>query len=190
MGPILGALSSEHNVLLATLCWWGVCYSPGDIVYTVATSKVVYLPVCVIKEIYRAKKVVGGIADAAKVFPDHELAMVLIGTIKGNGSGVIKPVTRLVCGVWKPSASEILEMSVTTKECLCASVLLVLDQTNFLPAPISGSLLYLAIVGTFLLVKISSALGEPIDPFAPFEKIVSSLALGGLWEQARVDKVE
>ena len=30
-----------------------------------------------------------------QVFPDHELAMVVIGTIKGNGSGVIKPVTRL-----------------------------------------------------------------------------------------------
>ena len=33
--------------------------------------------------------------DVFQVFPDHELAMVVIGTIKGNGSGVIKPVTRL-----------------------------------------------------------------------------------------------
>ena len=39
--------------------------------------------------------------------PDHELAMVLIGVIKGNGSGVIKPVTRLICGVWKPASSEV-----------------------------------------------------------------------------------
>merc|ERR1712107_218266 len=83
----------------------------------------------------------------------------------------------------KPSSSEILEMSVTTKECLCASILLVLDQTGYLPPPISGSLLYLAIVATFLLVKISSALGEPIDPFAPLERLCSSLALGGLWDQ-------
>merc|ERR1711862_548208 len=27
--PILGALSNEYNVLLATLIWWGVFYSPG-----------------------------------------------------------------------------------------------------------------------------------------------------------------
>jgi len=188
--PVLAALSSEHNVLLATLCWWGVCYSPGDIVYTVATSKVVYLPVCVIKEIYRAKKVVGGIADAAKVFPDHELAMVLIGTIKGNGSGVIKPVTRLLCGVWKPSSTEILDMSVTTKECLLAALLLVLDQSGYLPPPVSGSLLYLAILATFLLTKISSALGEPIDPFIPLERVVHSLAMGDLWQAERVEKVE
>ena len=33
--------------------------------------------------------------------------MVAIGTIKGNGSGVIKPVTRLLCGVWKPSSTEV-----------------------------------------------------------------------------------
>jgi hypothetical protein len=188
--PILGAISSERNLMMATVLWWAVCYSPADIVYNLATNKAAYIPVCVLKEIYRAKKIVGGIGDASKVFPDHELAMVLIGTIKGNGSGVIKPVTRLLCGVWKPSSSEILEMSVTTKECLCASILLVLDQTGYLPPPISGSLLYLAIVATFLLVKISSALGEPIDPFTPLEKIGSSLALGGLWDQSRVEKVE
>ena len=29
--------------------------------------KALYIPVCVVKEIYRAKKVVGGIADASKV---------------------------------------------------------------------------------------------------------------------------
>ena len=30
-------------------------------------SQALYIPVCVVKEIYRAKKVVGGIADASKV---------------------------------------------------------------------------------------------------------------------------
>ena len=107
--------------------------------------------------------------------------MVVVGTIKGNGSGVIKPVTRftpahnfticgarcqhysprLLCGVWKPASNEvwkhytffsftlpsiffyfsnnslpyyltrscqILEMSLTTKECALAALLLVLDQ--------------------------------------------------------------
>ena len=49
---------------------------------------------CVVKEIYRAKKTLGGINDAAKVFPDQELLMVMIGLIKGNGSGFMKPVTR------------------------------------------------------------------------------------------------
>ena len=46
----------------------------------------------VVKEIYRAKKTLGRINDAAKVFPDQELLMVMIGHIKG--SGFIKPFTR------------------------------------------------------------------------------------------------
>ena len=37
---VLGALSSEKNLLMATLMWWAVCYSPADIVYTLATNKV------------------------------------------------------------------------------------------------------------------------------------------------------
>jgi len=40
--PILAALSLECNVLLATMVWWGVCYSPGDIVYTVVTNQATY----------------------------------------------------------------------------------------------------------------------------------------------------
>merc|ERR1711936_172534 len=36
--PILGALSNEYNVLLATIIWWGVFYSPGDIVYSLVNT--------------------------------------------------------------------------------------------------------------------------------------------------------
>lgn len=180
--PILAALSSEFNVLVATLVWWAVCYSPGDVVYNLATNKVVYIPVCVVKEIYRAKKVLGGIGDAQKVFPDHELAMVMIGAIKGNGSGFIKPITRLVCGVWKPSSSEVLSMSVTTKECIVAAILIVLDDAGHIPSLVSGDLLYLIIVITFLTVKLSGVLDQPLDPFSPIETMMSSLTFGGLWD--------
>ena len=104
------------------------------------------MPICVIKEIYRAKKTLGGINDAVKVFPDQELLMVMIGLIKGNGSGFMKPVTRfdikmatlfikvvfqrLVCGTWKPESSELLKMSVTSKECLVAAILMVIDKSG------------------------------------------------------------
>jgi len=180
--PILAALSSEFNIFLASVIWWGVCYSPGDVVYNLATNKVVYMPVCVVKEIYRAKKTLGGVLDAKKVFPDHELAMVMIGAIKGNGSGFMKPITRLVCGQWKPTSTEVLEMSVTTKECLLAAFLLVLDQGGLVPPPLSGDLLYISIVSGFLFIKLSSILAQPLDPFAPVESLISSLTLGGLWD--------
>ena len=37
---VLAALSSERNLMMATVVWWAVCYSPADIVYSVATNKV------------------------------------------------------------------------------------------------------------------------------------------------------
>ncbi|XP_023331794.1 trimeric intracellular cation channel type 1B.1 [Eurytemora carolleeae] len=178
--PVFGAVSDEYNLYLATLVWWAVFYSPADIVYKVLKNQAVYLPICVLKEIYRAKKTLGGISDAAKLYPDHELIQITVGLIKGNGSGFMKPITRLVCGTWVPGSSELLKMSVTSKGCLVAAVLMVADKAGHIPAPVSGDLLYLGIVGVFILVKLAPLLGEPIDPFKPLQKAVHLLT-GDLW---------
>lgn len=54
--------------------------------------------------------------------------MVAVGLIKGNGSGLLKPLTRLVCGSWEPARSELLALSATSRECFLAAILLVADQ--------------------------------------------------------------
>lgn len=115
---------SVVKVMLATIIWWGVFFSPGDLVYSISKNKMVYIPTCVIKEIYRAKKIVGGMGDARKLFPENEMIILMIGTLKGNGSGFMKPITRLIIGDWIPAKTEILKMSTTTKECFAASFFL------------------------------------------------------------------
>ena len=100
---------------MASLVWWAVFHSPGDLAYTLAKNKLLYVPICVVKEIYRAKKVMGGMADAQKIFPGNEMIILIIGTLKGNGSGFMKPITRLILGDWTPSKTEILKMSATSK---------------------------------------------------------------------------
>ena len=82
-----------------------------------------------VKEIYRAKKVVGGMKDASQLFPGNEFIILAIGTLKGNGSGFMKPITKLISGDWSPSRSELLQVSVTTKGCFVAGSLL-LANTN------------------------------------------------------------
>merc|ERR1711973_484456 len=181
--PIFGAIGSEFNLFLATVIWWAVFYSPGDIVYSVVKSQPFYVPICVIKEIYRAKKTLGGINDAAKVYPDHELIQIAVGLIKGNGSGFIKPLTRFVCGKWTPESSELLKLSVTSKECLVAAVLMVADGAGYIPRPLSGDLLYLIIVTSFIMIKLSGVLAEPIDPFVPLDSMVA-LGTGALWDSS------
>ena len=66
----------------------------------------------------------GGMKAAQDVFPHNELLIIAIGVLKGNGSGFMKPITRLISGEWSPARSELLQMSVTTKECLAAALLL------------------------------------------------------------------
>jgi len=183
--PILSALSNEWNVVLATGSWWVVFYCPGDLGYSLARSKVLYLPLCVIKEIYRAAKILGGITEAASRFPDQELVMVVIGLVKGNGSGLMRPVTLLVCGLWSPGKAQALGMSVTSKQCLLGAVLMVAGRSGVLPSTFSSDMVYLLIVSTFIAIKLSSLVAHPIDPFQPLEQIGAFLAFGGLWDGGR-----
>ena len=47
---------------------------------------------------------------------------------------------------------------------------------------ISMDLLYITIITTFIMIKLSGVLAESIDPFQPLEQILSTLLLGGLWD--------
>ena len=47
---------------------------------------------------------------------------------------------------------------------------------------VSADLLYLAIILTFVTIKLASVLDNPIDPFKPVESLFAWLSLGGLWE--------
>jgi len=183
--PVLAALSNETQVLMASVVWWAVFYSPGDMVYSLVKNKLVYVPICVIKEIYRGKKVLGGMKDAAKLFPDNEMIIVMIGVLKGNGSGFMKPLTRLILGDWSPSKSEFLKFSVTSKACFVAACLMLSHQLGYLTL-ISSDLMYLSIIIIFIIVKLSGVLAEPIDPFKPIEDSAAFVALGGLWDNLEV----
>jgi len=180
--PVLAAVSNETQVMLATLVWWAIFYSPGDLVYTIVKNQALYVPICVVKEIYRAKKVLGGMNDAAKIFPDNEMIVIMIGVLKGNGSGFMKPITRLILGDWAPNKSEFLKFSVTSKACLAAALAMLCHQSGYLNI-ISMDSIYLLIILTFITIKLSGVLADPIDPFQPIEAILSFVSLGGLWDQ-------
>ena len=49
-------------------------------------------------------------------------------------------------------------------------------------------LLYIVIISTFIMIKLSSVLFESIDPFQPLEQIVTTVALGGLWDNLGVEE--
>ena len=98
--PILAALSDERQILMATAVFLVVFYCPGDLGFGLVTIPPVYASVCTLKEVQRALKVSKGIKEGLAFNPNSVLAAVLIGTIKGNGSGFCTPFTRAIRGVW------------------------------------------------------------------------------------------
>lgn len=53
---------------------------------------------------------------------------------------------------------------------------------------ISLDLLYITIITCFVLIKLSGVLAASIDPFEPIEQIISTLLLGGLWDNMGEDE--
>merc|ERR1712098_740589 len=94
----------------------------------------------------------------------------------------MKPITRLILGDWAPNKSEFLKFSVTSKACLAAALAMLFYQSGYLNI-ISMDTIYLLIILTFITIKLSGVLADPIDPFQQIEAILTFVSLGGLWDQ-------
>ncbi|XP_014361916.2 trimeric intracellular cation channel type 1B.1 [Papilio machaon] len=179
--PILAPLKNTPQLLIGTVTWYFVFYTPFDVGYKVAKFLPVKITASAMKEIYRAKKVYDGVSHAAKLYPNAYIIMVIVGTLKGNGAGFTKLFERLVRGAWTPTAMETMQPSFYTKASLVASVIFVLDKkTDLISAP--HALVYFGIVIFFVYFKLSSILLGIHDPFVPFENLFCALFMGGIWD--------
>nr|NP_001299490.1 trimeric intracellular cation channel type B [Papilio xuthus]BAM19373.1 similar to CG4239 [Papilio xuthus] len=179
--PILAPLKNTPQLLIGTVTWYLVFYTPFDVGYKVAKFLPVKITAAAMKEIYRAKKVYDGVSHAAKLYPNAYIIMVIVGTLKGNGAGFTKLIERLVRGAWTPTAMETMQPSFYTKASLVASVIFVLDKkTDLISAP--HALVYFGIVIFFVYFKLSSILLGIHDPFVPFENLFCALFMGGIWD--------
>ncbi|XP_055953373.1 trimeric intracellular cation channel type 1B.1-like [Argiope bruennichi] len=179
--PILSSFKNQNSLLLATGAWYVIFYMPFDIGYKVFKFLPVKLILALMKEVIRCKKVHDGVVHAAKIYPNGYLIMIIIGTLKGNGTAFLKVLERLLRGVWTPNAIELMQMSFPTKACVAASIIFVLDKkTDIISAP--HALVYFGVVIFFVYFKLSSMLLGIHDPFVPFENLFCAIFLGGIWD--------
>ncbi|CAG9564135.1 unnamed protein product [Danaus chrysippus] len=179
--PILAPLKNTPQLVIGTVTWYIVFYTPFEIGYKVAKFLPVKIVAAAMKEIYRAKKVYDGVSHAAKLYPNAYIIMIIVGTLKGNGAGFTKLVERLIRGAWTPTAMETMQPSFYTKASLVASIIFVLDKkTDLISAP--HALVYFGIVIFFVYFKLSSILLGIHDPFVPFENLFCALFMGGIWD--------
>ncbi|CAD5216355.1 unnamed protein product [Bursaphelenchus xylophilus] len=179
--PVVATFKRHDDVLLATIVWYLVFYSPFDIVYKLTKIMPIKIFLCILKETQRTYKIHHGVAYAAKLYPNAYIIHVMIGTAKGAGSGIIRLFEQLLRGVWVPSQSEILRPSFTTKACVIAAVIFTLDKSSIyinLPHEIT----YLGLVLFFVYFKLSAVLLHVNDPLAPFENLLCAIFMGGIWD--------
>ncbi|KAF8790479.1 Trimeric intracellular cation channel type like protein [Argiope bruennichi] len=180
--PVLSAFKNQNSVLLATGAWYMVFYSPFEVGYKILKFLPVKLALNIMKEVVRCRKVHDGVVYAAKIYPNSYLIMIIIGTVKGNGSAFLKVFERLLRGVWTPEITELLIMNFPTKASIAASVVFVLNKkTEIIPAP--NTLVYFGVALFFVYFKISSMLLGIHDPFVPFENLYCAIFFGGIWDK-------
>ncbi|MBN3303659.1 TM38B protein, partial [Amia calva] len=131
--PALACFSNTSNVLLASVIWYLVFYSPQDLVYKCASFLPVRLVLTGMKEMTRTWKVLGGVTQAGKQYKEGWLVMIAVGWAKGAGGGLISNFEQLVRGIWRPETNELLNMSYPTKVTLLGAVLFTLQQSQYLP---------------------------------------------------------
>jgi hypothetical protein len=167
---VLSAFSDERLLLLASAFYLAVFFSPGDVFYRLIHVTPVYVAICVAKEVYRAAKILNGLSDGRKAFPNSPYFVpVVTAVLKGNGSAFAAPLTRAIVGIWTPAENELMRPSVTTKQCILAALLMATVQEE-------ADLLHVALVGLFVTVKLSAVFGQQMNPFGPFEALIKGMA--------------
>ncbi|CAL1542358.1 unnamed protein product [Lymnaea stagnalis] len=181
--PVITPFKDHLSILTATAVWYLVNYSPFDLIYKLSKFLPIKLIICILKETQRAHKVYHGVLVAAKLYPSSYLIVVIVGTVKGAGSGVMKNFDRLVRGIWVPGNNEILQPSFATKASLVASIIFLCERLNLIAVP--HPLIYFGVVLFFVYFKISSVVLGIHDPFVPLENLFCAIFMGGMWDALR-----
>jgi hypothetical protein len=80
--PIKDFIHHQH-LLLATVCWYFVFYSPLDLINHLLRFIPIPFIIGIAKEIQRTKKIYDGVHSMFALYPDSYIIVVLIGAIKG-----------------------------------------------------------------------------------------------------------
>ncbi|KAK7100245.1 trimeric intracellular cation channel type 1B.1-like [Littorina saxatilis] len=181
--PIITPFKDHRSLLTATIIWYMVNFCPFDLVYKIGKFLPFKLLLCVLKETQRAHKVYHGVVHTAKLYPNAYFIIVLIGTIKGNGSSIMKNFERLVRGGWNPANNETLQPTFITKASLVASIIFLCERLNYISVP--HPFIYFGVVIFFVYFKLSSILLGIVDPFVPLENLFCAVFMGGMWDAMR-----
>lgn len=88
-----------------------VFFSPFDIVYKLIKFLPIKIALSVCKELQRSRKIIDGVNHASHLYPNSYVIIVLVGALKGSGSGFLTIIDRFNRGFYLPNSNEILHPS-------------------------------------------------------------------------------
>jgi hypothetical protein len=109
--PILDDFKSHQNLVLATICWYLVFFSPFDLFYKIVKFLPIKIVLSVCKELQRSRKIYDGVVHAIHIYPNSYVIIILVGAMKGAGSGFLQIVDRFNRGFFLPNSNEALHPS-------------------------------------------------------------------------------
>ncbi|XP_077966404.1 trimeric intracellular cation channel type B-like [Styela clava] len=103
--PALTPLSNNQSVLMMTIVWWHIFYSPKDVIYNLLSWKPAMLVIVLGKEMIRTTKII-------KAFPDSLLICTILGMFGACGGGFVKNAATFVRKQWNHETSNKAQSSV------------------------------------------------------------------------------
>lgn len=82
--PLTDVFKSSQTVVLATLTWYIVFYSPFDIVCKLISLRPCYILLDCAREILRAKVIYTGVTHTARIYPGNYAIIIFIGALRGK----------------------------------------------------------------------------------------------------------
>ncbi|XP_071742714.1 trimeric intracellular cation channel type 1B.1-like [Lepeophtheirus salmonis] len=94
--PTINAFSNVEYIALVTLVFFSILLCPRNMIDTLLQVTPIHVFLIMVCEIFRSYKILKGINEGQKEYPGTLWPSIIIGSIRGNGSGWMKPVRSII----------------------------------------------------------------------------------------------
>lgn len=177
--PILEEFKENRVVVVATLMWYLVNYSPFDFMYKLCRTPPLSLVLLMLGEVQRVFKIYETVSDASMMYPGNDIVIITLAVLRGGGDSFQSFMIKLVRGMWEPQAIEFMFPSIDTKSSLLAALTFVLHNNNYIKG--SVAMVYMVVVFFVIGMKLMSYFLDSNNVFWPLEKVIYILFIG-FWD--------
>lgn len=152
--PLVTPFKKHEKILIASLIWYLVNYSPRDLIFKLSQLKLVALISTWFWTLGLIGKIGSGVQYGSKHFPSYFFIIALLGICKGSGHLLMGGLLKVVNGTYKETDNQIMYPSFQLKCNVFTAILFTMFKNNYFTA--RTPFVYLGVVFLYLYSSISS----------------------------------